>query len=177
MIRDMNHPISDNFNNNTFYVMFIYTLFKLSLLGYNPLGYRFHSIWKYSSAVDQSFKNILDKNEFAGATFIDLSKAFDSMNHNLLIAKLHTYRLSINALELIQCYLSTRKQRVKINSTYSAWKEVKVGAPQGSVLSPLLFNIFINDILLFVMKYKFVIMPMTPLSMHPIETSILSSAT
>ena len=48
--RDMNHPISDNFNNNTFYVMLTHILLKLSSLGYKPLGYRFHSVWKHSSA-------------------------------------------------------------------------------------------------------------------------------
>ena len=97
----------------------------------------------------QNCKNIVDKNGFAGSVFMDLLKAFDSVNHNLLIAKLHAYGLSINALELIQCYLSKRQQRVK-NSTYCTWKEIKVGAPQGSVLGPLLFNILINDIFLFV---------------------------
>ena len=102
----------------------------------------------------QDCKNIIDKKGFAGAVFMDLSKAFDSMNHGLLIAKLHAYGLSIEALELIQNYLSNRKQRVKLNSTFSAWNEIKVGVPQGSALGPLLLNVFINDIFLFVNKTK-----------------------
>ena len=85
---------------------------------------------------------------------MDLSKAFDSLNHDLSIAKLHTYGLSINALELIHNYLSNRKQRVKINNAFSEWKEVKVSVPYGSVLEPLLFNVFVNDIFLFVNKTK-----------------------
>ena len=64
------------------------------------------------------------------------------------------YGLSIEALELIQNYLSNRKQRVKLNSTFSARKEIKVGVPQGSVLGPLLLNVFTNDIFLFVNKTK-----------------------
>ena len=65
-------------------------------------------------------KNIIDKKGFAGEVFMDLSKAFYSMNHGLLIAKLHAYGLSIEALELIQNYLSNWKQRVKLNSTFNA---------------------------------------------------------
>ena len=89
----------------------------------------------------QNCKNIIDKKGLAGAVFIDLSKAFDSMTYGRLLAKLHAYGLSIEALELIQNFLSNRKQRVKVNSTFSAWKEIKVGVPQLSVLGPLLFNV------------------------------------
>ena len=78
----------------------------------------------------QNCKNIIDKKGLAGAVFLDLSKAFDSMTYGRLIAKLHAYGLSIEALELIQNFLSNRKQRVKVNSTFSAWKEIKVGVPQ-----------------------------------------------
>ena len=62
--RDMNHSISDNFNNNTFYVMFTYKLLKLSFLGYKPLGYQCHSIWKYSSVMQLRQLALIRKRSF-----------------------------------------------------------------------------------------------------------------
>ena len=77
-----------------------------------------------------------DKKGFAGAVFLDLSKAFDSLNHELLIAKLDSYGFSKSALKLFS-YLKDRKQRVRVNESYSAWKTTKIGVPQGSVLGPI----------------------------------------
>ena len=80
---------------------------------------------------------------------MDLSKAFDTINHDLLLAKLKAYGFSINALDLMCSYLKNRKQSVQIQSNFSSAKKINAGVSQGSIDGPLSFNLYINDSVLF----------------------------
>ena len=94
----------------------------------------------------------LDNSGLVGTIRMDLSKAYDCLPHDLIIAKFEAYGLSRSRLSLLLDYLTSRKQRVKIGSSYSLWNEIKRGVPQGSILGSLLFNVFINDIFMFIEK-------------------------
>ena len=79
----------------------------------------------------QKWKNTIDTGKHVGAIFMDLSKAFDTINHGLLKAKLEAYGFSTSALLFMLIYLKNRSQRVNINSSFSTWEGIMAGVPQG----------------------------------------------
>ena len=102
-------------------------------------------------AILQKWKLAIDNKRNFVALLTDLSKVFDCLSHDLLLAKSNAYGFSLSALRVVQSYLSNRRKRTKINSEFSICEEIFLGVPQGSIMEPFLFNIFLCD-LLFIMN-------------------------
>ena len=118
-----------------------------AILHQNQFGFRskLSTCMALLELIDKLSRSIDDRQLTIGV-FVDLAKAFDTVNHQVLLAKLEHYGIRGTALNWFRSYLSNRKQFVLINNFKSELKNINCGVPQGSILGPILFLLYINDL-------------------------------
>ena len=120
---------------------------KYELLYANQSGFRnLHSCCTALVKMIDCWLKDVDEGKYVGALFLDLKKAFDLVDHELLIEKLKLYHFSKSAVDILKSYLTQRKQLVKLGNVKSDFLQIRSGVPQGSILGPILFLLYINDI-------------------------------
>ena len=137
----------------------VYEYFNVNNLLYkSQYGFRKkHSTDLAGLEFNDKIVNHLDESKLPLAIFLDLSKAFDTIDHDILIRKLCFYGITGNSLNWFKSYLTNRKQYVQFKDSLSSYSMIKTGVPQGSILGPLLFIIYMNDIAQITDKFYFTI--------------------